>query len=149
MTYGNRDYYYFVPYLCGTLLMLATYPRFLLWGGTWLGLRIRGQTRATISTLGLLLVWLILPPACGVIPHILFDAFPDPPGFMLISPLLAIPIHETAEYREFVERSSWLNPTFFILSSIAIHWGLANWFRRDCFRRADQILNRGATVGVQ
>ena len=135
----------YVPfvYLCTTILCLIVYPRFVLWFGIYLGMRIRGQVKAIMTTLVLLLLWLAFPMACGFVPHITLNWFPQPPKFMLISPLLSVVINEFASYREFNRHSGWFLVVLFVCISLILHEGLTRYFRSSCIRNAGRLLGRG------
>jgi ABC-type transport system involved in multi-copper enzyme maturation permease subunit len=125
-------------YLAISLLTIWIYPALVQWCCFWLGLRIRNQVRALMTSLLMIVAWCVLPLAASsylIQTGLLPAEWSDPLRF--VSPITVI---RTAEL------FGNLNLTNDMLFPISVHLGLAAvlmWMaRRVCLTRADQYLGR-------
>ena len=127
-----------LPYLIGSLLTIGIYLPMLIWLFCWIGMKVKSQTKAILSALGLIVIWCILPFIL-VFPILILN-----PSFnensiiygLFLSPASYLVINEIAEFNEF--GTIWAP---MIVNSL--FYGGCYWlFRSQCHNHIDENLGR-------
>lgn len=131
-------------YLVLSLLTVCIYPALARWTCFWIGLRIRNQIRALMTSLLLMVAWCILPLVAasyskqtGLLP----DEWNDPLRF--VSPITIIGTAEKLG-RHVADHSFAVTPDMLVMASIhlALAAALIWWIRRFCLTNTDRHLGR-------
>jgi ABC-type transport system involved in multi-copper enzyme maturation permease subunit len=129
-------------YLVISLLTVWIYPALVQWSCFWIGLSMRNQIRALMTSLLLVVAWCIIPLAAAsylIQTGLLPAEWSEPLRF--VSPVTVIGIAEA------LGRTASDTPvTSNLLTTVFVHLGLAAalmwWFRRMCLTNADHYLGR-------
>jgi hypothetical protein len=129
-------------YLGISLLAIWVYPEVVRWLGLWIGLRVRNQMRALMTSLLLVIAWCALPllgagflTQTGLLPL----EWNEPLLFM--SPITVIGTAEALGRRAAEPAVSWemiIMAFAHLLLAASVLW----WFRRLCLTHGDRYLGR-------
>jgi ABC-type transport system involved in multi-copper enzyme maturation permease subunit len=129
-------------YLGLSLLTVWIYPALVQWLCLWIGLRVRNQMRALMTSLLLVVAWCVIPLAAasylvqtGLLPGDMVEPF------RFISPVTVIGTAEAVGKTAAVTpvQQDMIVMAFFQLGiAAALMW----WFRRSCLTKADRYLGR-------
>lgn len=136
----NRNPYQiqWLPYLIGSLLTIGIYLPMLIYLFCWVGMKIKSQTKAILSALGIIIIWCILPFILAFPIFILDPSFNEDSIMygVFLSPASYIVVNEIAEFHEF--GSAWI-PLFV---NAFIYGGCYLFFRSQCRNHIDEKLGR-------
>lgn len=129
-------------YMGISLLTVWIYPALVQWLCFWIGLRVRHQVRALMTSLLLVVAWCVLPlfaagylVATGLLPA----EWSDPLRF--ISPIYVVSAAEALGHRG---DNSWVTADVIVLAFVhlAVAAALLWWFRRLSLTNANRYLGR-------
>ncbi|MCH9727774.1 MAG: ABC transporter permease [Planctomycetes bacterium] len=137
---NNRNPYelQWLPYLIGSLLTIGIYLPMLTWLFCWIGMKVKSQTKAILSALGVIVLWCILPFILMFPVLILNPSFNEESVIygLFLSPASYIVINEIAEFHEF--GTTW-GP---LMINSFIYGGCYLLFRYQCHMHIDKNLGR-------
>ncbi|WP_299464344.1 ABC transporter permease subunit [uncultured Gimesia sp.] len=136
----NRNSYaiQWLPYLIGSLITIAIYLPMLIWLFCWIGMKVKSQTKAILSSLGVIIIWCILPFILVFPVFILNPSFDESSVIygLFLSPASYIVINEIAEFQEF--GTTWIP----LIINTLIYGGCYYLFRAQCRNHIDENLGR-------
>ena len=146
---GNYSYYggYYgefstLLYLTASVLSIAIYFPMIAWLSFLVGMLVRSQSRAIITSLAIIVGWCALPICLlAFINEVLIGGFVnrDTFGFLyLLSPVSIIPFNEFNAYREIGDA-----PWVIVLINFVMYGTCLFVFRTLCLRLANRLLGRG------
>lgn len=135
---SNQYEIQWLPYLIGSLLTIAIYLPMLIWLFCWIGMKIKSQTKAILTALGVIVIWCILPFILSFPIYILNPSFNEESVIygLFLSPASYLVINEIGEFREF--GTTWTP----ILVNSLFFGGCLYFFRRQCLYHIDENLGR-------
>lgn len=127
-----------LPYLIGSVLTIAIYLPMLIWLFCWIGMKVKSQTKAILTALGVIVIWCILPFILVFPIYILNPSFNESSVIYgsFLSPASYIVINEIGAFNEF--GTTWLP---LIINSL-IYGGCLWFFRSQCHKHIDENLGR-------
>jgi len=139
---GLSTYYY---WFCSALTVAIFLP-LVAWFSLWVGLKIRSQRRAILTSLSVISVWAIVPLAMQYgLGRLLGDSVLRASSYVFaLSPSLVIPAVERVGINRAISPSMTELAQYAV--SFAVHAGLLFFFRAQCLRRADTLLGRVPTT---
>tara|TARA_R110002111_G_scaffold153375_1_gene220174 strand:- start:133122 stop:134993 length:1872 start_codon:yes stop_codon:yes gene_type:complete len=136
----NRNQYelQWLSYLVGSLLTIAIYLPMLIWLFCWIGMKVKSQTKAILSSLGAIIIWCILPFILFFPILILNPSFKVESVIygLFLSPASYIVINEIAEFHNF--GTTWLP----LIANTLIYSACYYLFRSQCRNHIDENLGR-------
>ncbi|QDT97439.1 ABC transporter permease [Gimesia aquarii] len=136
--YRNRYATQWFAYLVGSLITLSIYLPMLIWFFCWIGMKVKSQTKAILTALGLIIVWCILPFILAFPIFMLNPSFDEDSIIygIFLSPASFVVINEIAEFHEF--GTPWIP----LLVNTIIYAGCLMLFRSQCLNHIDENLGR-------
>lgn len=127
-----------LPYLVGSLITITIYLPMLIWLFCWIGMKIKSQTKAILSSLSIVILWCMLPFILAFPVLILNPAFDENSILygVFLSPVSYIVMNEYAAFSEF--GSAWIP----LLVNTLIYGICYYLFRSHCIRHIDENLGR-------
>jgi len=136
--YRNPYALLWLPYLIGSLITIGIYLPMLTWLFCWIGMKVKSQTKAILSSLGAIIIWCLLPFI------LVFPVFVLNPSFdersviygIFLGPASYVVLNEVAEYQNF--GTTWLP----LIVNTLIYSGCYYLFRSQCLNHIDKNLGR-------
>lgn len=136
--YRNKYALQWFAYLVGSLITLSIYLPMLIWLFCWIGMKVKSQTKAILTALGLIIVWCLLPFILAFPIFMLNPSFDEDSIIygLFLSPASFVVINEIAEFHEF--GTPWIP----LLVNTIIYGGCLLLFRSQCLNHIDENLGR-------
>lgn len=133
-----------LPYLIGSLVTIGIYFPMLIWLFCWIGMKVKSQMKAILSSVSLIIIWCILPIILAFPIFILFPTINVSSVLygMFLSPAAYIVMNENAQFFEF--GSAW----FPLIANTLIYGTCYYLFRFQCINHIDKNLGRLSDPGV-
>jgi len=120
------------------VITIGIYLPMLTWLFCWIGMKVKSQTKAILSSLGAIIIWCLLPFI------LVFPVFVLNPSFdersviygIFLGPASYVVLNEVAEYQNF--GTTWLP----LIVNTLIYSGCYYLFRSQCLNHIDKNLGR-------
>lgn len=148
--YGSGRNLDFGPlgYLMIAFLSVPVYLSAAGWVATWLGLRSRKRSRATMLSLGVVFSWCVGPFILAAVIMSLSGSYREPVWLFAFSPATIVVLTELANYDNTFHELFGTGAGLPIALSFALYGGTALVFRSLCLTNADRYLGRPAATGA-
>ncbi len=129
-------------YLGVSLLAVWIYPTLAQWSCLWIGLRIRNQMRALITSLLLVVAWCIIPLVISS--YLMQIGLLTPGSGELLNFVSPISVIATAEAIGRTASDTWVTWNMIVMAfaQLGLAAALMWWLRRLCLTNANRYLGR-------